>query len=92
MQDRDGTVYYGESPLPGTMNLFMTYLCPRKTKYYYIGASVIIPQDTFNQIGGWNENIFMYGEDADLFFRINRKNNNYKIAIDNLSLWRWLKQ
>lgn len=73
MQDRDGTVYYGESPLPGTMNLFMTYLCPRKTKYYYIGASVIIPQDTFNQIGGWNEKIFMYGEDADLFFRINRK-------------------
>lgn len=72
LQDRDGTVYYGDNPLPDAMNLIKHYVCRKKAKLYYIGASIIIPSDDFNRIGGWNEKIFMYGEDADLFYRINK--------------------
>jgi hypothetical protein len=70
LQDKDGTVYYGSDLLPDTLNILKYYFCQSKAKLYYIGASIIIPQDTYNKIGGWNERIFMYGEDADLFFRI----------------------
>ena len=71
LRDKDGTTYYGKSALPGTMNWIKYYLCRNKVNWYYMGASVIIPTVDFNKIGKWNEKIFMYGEDADIFYRMN---------------------
>ena len=72
MKDIDGTVYYGKNFIPDTFN-YLTYLfCRPKTKWYYIGATVILPRSIFNLIGGWNNDIFMYEEDSDLFFKINK--------------------
>jgi len=71
LQNRDGSVCYGRNALPGTTNWIKYYLCREKTQWYYIGASIIISMDDFNKIGKWNERIFMYYEDADIFCRIN---------------------
>lgn len=72
MRDPDGTVYYGKNYIPDTFN-YLSYLFRRsKTKWYYIGATVIMSKDVFDRIGGWNERIFMYEEDTDLFYRINK--------------------
>lgn len=72
MRNPDGTVSYGKNHIPDTMN-YLTYLFLRsKTKWYYIGATVIMSRDVFYQIGGWNDQIFMYAEDADIFYRTNK--------------------
>ena len=72
LRDKDGTTYYGKNPLPGLKDWIRYYLCKHKSKWYYIGASVIISSEDFKAIGGWNEKIFMYEEDADIFYRINK--------------------
>lgn len=72
LRDTDGTVYYGKNYIPDTLNYLRYLFCRSKTKWYYIGASVIISHNVFDKIGGWNEKIFMYGEDSDLFFKINK--------------------
>ena len=75
MRDKDGTTYYGKNWIPDTWN-YLTYLfCRSKTKWYYIGATVIMSRHVFDIVGGWNEKFFMYEEDTDLFYRI----NNHKI-------------
>ena len=80
MRDADGTVYYGKNYLPDSIN-YLTYLFHRsQTKWYYIGATVIMSRKTFDQVGGWNDCIFMYGEDADIFYRINKQ----RIPIEEL--------
>ncbi len=72
MKDLDGTVCYGKNYIPDTFNYF-TYLFFRsRTKWYYIGATIILPRVIFDYVDGWNNDIFMYGEDADLFFKINK--------------------
>lgn len=72
MRDPDGTVYYGKNYIPDTIN-YLNYLFRRsKTKWYYIGATVIMSKVVFDRIGGWNERIFMYEEDTDIFYRINK--------------------
>lgn len=77
LKDRDGKIYYSRNALPGTNNLLRYYLCRETTKWYYIGATLIISASNFNRIGKWNESFFMYGEDADIFCRINR--NHFRI-------------
>lgn len=71
LEDRDGKTYYGRYPLPGTLNHIRYYVNRKRTKWYYIGASVIISSVDFEYMGKWNEDFYMYGEDADLFYRIN---------------------
>lgn len=74
LRDTDGTVYYGKNYIPDTLNYLRYLFCRSKTKWYYIGASVILSRKVFDIIGGWNEDIFMYEEDSDLFFKINKNN------------------
>lgn len=80
MRDKDGSVYYGKNYIPDSFN-YLTYLFLRsKTKWYYIGATIIMSREIFDRVGGWNDRIFMYGEDADIFYRI----NTYKLPIEEL--------
>lgn len=72
LRDTDGTVYYGKNYIPDTLNYLRYLFCRSRTKWYYIGASVILSRKVFDKIGGWNEKIFMYEEDSDLFFKINK--------------------
>lgn len=74
MRDLDGTVYYGKNYIPDTINYLKYLLCRSKAKWYYIGATVAMSREVFEQIGGWNEKIFMYEEDSDLFYKINKHN------------------
>lgn len=71
LEDRDGKIYYGRYPLPGTLNHIRYHVNQKRTKWYYIGASIIMSTVDFEGIGKWNELFYMYGEDADLFCRIN---------------------
>jgi len=43
------------------------------------GAFVFVRKSAFEQIGGWDENYFFYGEDLDLFFRL--KQAGWKIMF-----------
>jgi len=36
------------------------------------GACILLARSTFNQVGGFSENYFMYGEDLDLCFKLRR--------------------
>lgn len=80
MKDMDGTVYYGKNYIPDTFNYLVYLFNRKKTKWYYLGATVILSRKTFDRIGGWNERIFMYEEDSDLFYKINK----HKIPIVEL--------
>lgn len=72
MRNLDGSVNYGKNFIPDSFN-YLAYLFNRKkTEWYYIGATVIISRKTFDTIGGWNNHFFMYEEDTDIFYRINK--------------------
>lgn len=81
LHNRDGSICYGRNALPGSLNWIKYYLFRSKVNWYYIGASVIMSKMDFERIGKWNERIFMYYEDADIFYRI----NHLKIPIIELS-------
>lgn len=50
-------------------------------KYFFIsGACHFIKKDEFVKLGGYDENIFLYGEETDINERILA--NNYKISFD----------
>lgn len=72
MKNLDGSINYSKNFIPDTLN-YITYLFNRKkTEWYYLGATVIMSRKTFDSIGGWNDHFFMYEEDTDLFYRINK--------------------
>ena len=46
---------------------------------YIVGADILIRTDTFNSVGKFDENFFMYYEETDLFFRL--KKLDYRSCI-----------
>jgi GT2 family glycosyltransferase len=45
------------------------------------GAFIMIPQNVLNEVGGFDETFFMYGEDVDLSYRIQKRGyKNYYLA------------
>ncbi|KAA6317095.1 N-acetylglucosaminyl-diphospho-decaprenol L-rhamnosyltransferase [termite gut metagenome] len=46
---------------------------------YILGADIFIKKEIFNQVGGFDEDYFMYYEETDMFYRL--KNLNYKSII-----------
>ncbi len=73
LRNRDGTLENRPMPIPLLKDLFYWYLCRRKSRIWYKGASVIIPKTLFYQIGRWCEEYFMYSEDLELFYSIWKK-------------------
>lgn len=71
--NRDGTIENGAMPLPFVGNIFRWIFRRQKALRWYKGASVIISAENFNKAGRWCEDYFMYAEDLDLFYAINKK-------------------
>lgn len=72
MRNLDGSVNYSKNFIPDTFNYLVYLFNRKKTEWYYLGATIIMSRNTFNFIGGWNNHFFMYEEDTDLFYRINK--------------------
>ena len=72
LKNRDGSIRYERNWQLTPENDLKHLLISNSTRYYYIGASIILPREVYNIIGGWNEAMFMYGEDADLFYQLDR--------------------
>ncbi|NMC36062.1 glycosyltransferase family 2 protein [Candidatus Beckwithbacteria bacterium] len=48
----------------------------RRSVDWVTGAFMLMPKELFNNIGGFDESIFMYGEEVDLCFRAKKQNTN----------------
>jgi GT2 family glycosyltransferase len=60
------------------------YPCPSNGKIFYLdGASYFIRKDIFNEVGGFDDRYFIFGEDLDLTWRIRLR--GYKIAAVAMS-------
>lgn len=70
--NKDGSIENSKNCMPTIKNNLYRFLCPSKVEYWYIGASVIISRINFTKIGRWSEDYFMYSEDIDLFYKINK--------------------
>ena len=49
--------------------------------FFSIGTGIFIKRDIFNKVKGFNPNIFLYGEEIDLCWRL--KTQGYRHLIDN---------
>ena len=59
----------------GILNKFLLFLCRRvglffRKKMYTCGADIFIKKTIFEDVGMFDENIFMYSEETDLSYRI----------------------
>lgn len=52
------------------------------SKMYLSGSCFFINKDIFNEIGLFDENVFMYGEENDLHHRLKNLKPSYKIIYD----------
>ena len=53
-------------------------------KYMYlIGACFFIRKSSFEEVGLFDERIFMYGEEDDIHYRLLKKNKQYKFIFDS---------
>lgn len=59
-------------PFPTLGNVLRMFLAPGKVKKWYLGASVVVRREIFQEIGGWSEEYFIYAEDMDFFFKADR--------------------
>ena len=71
--NRNGSLENDRMPIPVLRNIRLWNAGSAEAQYWYKGASVIISADNFHRIGGWCEDYFMYAEDLDLFYAINKK-------------------
>lgn len=70
----DGSIENSKNCMPTIKNYLCRLFRPSNVKYWYIGASVLISSKVFFKIGKWCEEYFMYSEDMDLFYQINKFN------------------
>lgn len=74
IQERTGGLAKTRYLLPIISNYLVAVMKPAQAKYWYIGASVVMTQTMFLEIGGWPEDYFMYAEDLDLFYQLAQRN------------------
>lgn len=46
------------------------------------GAFILISKKNYNQVGGFDSDFFMYGEEVDLFFRLKSQINSLKVIFE----------
>ncbi len=82
-----------DKEFPAFLNFALSILSGKRLHYgtrlnirhpkWISGAFMVIKADVYQQLGGFDENFFMYCEDMDLCYRANE--SGYKIFIDNKS-------
>lgn len=70
--NKDNSIENSKNCMPTIKNSLYRLFYPSKVEYWYIGASVVISRINFIKIGRWSEDYFMYSEDIDLFYKINK--------------------
>lgn len=68
----DGRLENRPMPIPVIRDMFYWYFCRKKARIWYKGASVIVSREVFFRIGKWCEDYFMYAEDLDFFYTLQR--------------------
>lgn len=74
LQNRDGSLENRPMPLPLVRDMFYWYFRRKRARIWYKGASVIVSNSIFYKIGRWSEDYFMYAEDLDFFYTLQRHN------------------
>lgn len=69
------------------MGAFETYILNKMSVYlpqrmYFSGACFFIKKLKFENLGLFDENVFMYGEENDLYFRLRKNKSKNKIVYD----------
>jgi hypothetical protein len=67
--DQEGKLLKNKHIIPRLRNFMNRLFQKNHVAYWNIGASVVMPRSTFDRIGGWNEDTFMYAEDLELFYQ-----------------------
>jgi GT2 family glycosyltransferase len=78
--EKDGSHLVSKHLLPLFGNYIRAIFNVGEKKYWNIGASLIMKKSTFESIGRWAEDYFMYTEDMEVFFVADRK----KISVQYL--------
>jgi GT2 family glycosyltransferase len=73
LTDQNGKPSKNRHVIPTLKNFYNLILNTRKVMFWNIGASIIISRETFRILGGWPEDYFMYAEDIDIFYRIQKQ-------------------
>lgn len=68
LKSENGQAQQIQMLIPTISNYWRRVFSPSKAQYWSIGASVLLHRDTFERLGGWSEDYFMYSEDLDLFY------------------------
>ena len=68
----------------GVINL--TGLMPKRDAEYLDGGTMLLRAEVLRQVGGFDEEFFMYGEDCDISFRIRRAGYRTTAVRD---AWAW---
>lgn len=74
IMESDGSVHKMKHLIPTLGNYFKALVHKPKAGYWNIGASIITDRITFQTLGGWAEDYFMYAEDLDFFYLAVKKN------------------
>ncbi|MFN0187551.1 MAG: glycosyltransferase [Bacteroidia bacterium] len=72
--EKDGSLLVSKHLLPLFGNYMRAFLKIGERKYWNIGASLIMKKSTFENIGRWPEDYFMYTEDMEVFYVADQKN------------------
>ncbi|MCX6248578.1 MAG: glycosyltransferase family 2 protein [Bacteroidetes bacterium] len=72
LASEDGHLLKNRHIIPTLGNYWICIFNKKKVAYWNIGASLIIRRESFERIGGWPEDYFMYAEDMDLFYILHR--------------------
>jgi GT2 family glycosyltransferase len=68
LTDENGHDQQMKMLIPTLSNYWRRLVSPGKAQHWSIGASIVLHRDTFEKLGGWSEDYFMYSEDLDLFY------------------------
>lgn len=58
--------------VPTVSNYIKAILKMSTLEYWYLGASIIMHRSVYNKTGGWSNDFFMFAEDLDLSYRLNK--------------------
>lgn len=72
--EKDGSHLVSKHLLPLFSNYMRAIFNVGVKKYWNIGASLIMKKSTFESIGRWAEDYFMYTEDMEVFYVADKKN------------------